>query len=392
MVYTLIITDDDMMIRKGLNSLIPWEDLGFRLIGLFDDGKPVLDHLRQQSVDVILTDIRMHEIGGLDIAQEVYERHLPTQVIILSGYQEFEFAQRAVHYGVREYLLKPISLDLLTETFQKLYAELEHRMGKQTQIIKMEEHLSELEMQRDNLFLQDAYFGKLLQEDAFEKRCQINHYDADMRFRRSFLFQISFDGNPALISSVINLLSEHYTFHSLEQKEHEIIGLTIENTANSTHGDEPTASDIAARIQTLTGMYVQVNPLAKFSNLRQITLYRNSKEKTESSDPVVRAEVYMREHYAENITLNTVAAKIYVNSAYLSRVFHQKTGKTFTDALTAIRMEAAKRLLIQSNLPTAEVARECGYVDVKGFFRSFKRYTGISPGDWRMNDIQSEQK
>ncbi|MDD6872973.1 MAG: helix-turn-helix domain-containing protein, partial [Clostridiales bacterium] len=106
--------------------------------------------------------------------------------------------------------------------------------------------------------------------------------------------------------------------------------------------------------------------------------------------PASQAESYIRSHFAENITLNDVAAKLYVNPVYLSRIFREKTGATFTEALTQTRLNEIIRRLQDTDNSVSEIATACGYSNIKYFYRQFKRYTGMSPGDWRIRHRDKE--
>ncbi len=388
MAYTLIIADDDAMIRKGLRCLIPWQELGFQLVEIFEDGNQVMDYLQNHAVDVILTDIRMHEISGLDIAQYVFEQSLFTRVVILSGYQEFEYAQRAIRYNVTEYLLKPIAIDDLRETFSRIRDMLDQERRKEGQKAQLEGDVTNLQERLDRLFLLDAYSGKLMQEGAFLHRLKINGYSLADLERKSILYELVCPpGKENVVISGMNLIVDGCSFYALKQQDDTLEGLLLENRPGNLQ--QLTTNTVEDRLFSLSGLPVKCDQISSFENLRQFTLFR-SPESYENGGPAIQAEDYLREHYAEDITLNDVAARIFVNPAYLSRVFHQKTGRTFTEALSRIRLEAAQRLLKESNAAISEIARSCGYTDSKYFHKQFKRYVGMSPGKWRQTGTWKE--
>ncbi|MBU9726830.1 response regulator transcription factor [Diplocloster modestus] len=123
--YSIIIADDEPIIRESLASFLNWGKLGFQLKLIARDGAEVIAQLDQGDVDVVLTDIRMKNVSGLDVAQYAYEHAPDTQVVLISGYHEFEFARQAMAYNVRHYLLKPIDIGVIEETFTKVKAELD---------------------------------------------------------------------------------------------------------------------------------------------------------------------------------------------------------------------------------------------------------------------------
>ena len=393
MAYTLMIADDDAMIRKGLSCLIPWEELGFRLSGVFADGKTLLEHLRAGAADAVLTDIRMHEITGLDVARYVCEQHLPTRVVILSGYQEFEYAQQAIRYGVQEYLLKPIAVDTLTDTFMRIRRELDQAYGEQTLRSRLSDRVNRLENRMDRMFLADAYAGQLVSESAFRERCRLSGFGDGETGRKTLLLGILVEeGNADTAVRAMDLACENGSFFVMKQSGNSIEGVLLENSPGALRDTESLPQKLEERIAAVSGTSVRLRCLGEYATLRQFALRQPSCEAAELQGPVPRAESYLRAHFRENVTLNEVAAKIYVNPVYLSRVFHEKTGKTFTEALTQIRMEHARRQLRETHRPITEIARECGYPDTKYFFKQFKRYAGVSPGEWRTMKKDREEE
>lgn len=121
-----LIVDDEPYIRKGILNKIDWNGLGIEIPAEANDGIEALDYLRENEVDIILTDIKMPEIDGIKFIELVRngfgERH---KFVIISGYGEFEYARRAMKFGVTDYLLKPIKEEELEETVRKIAEEVQ---------------------------------------------------------------------------------------------------------------------------------------------------------------------------------------------------------------------------------------------------------------------------
>lgn len=111
----VIIVDDEVIARKGVRDCIDWEMYGFQICGLFETSAGAMKHLRNNHTDIVITDIRMPVMDGLQLAQRCREEEIDSRFIILSGYDEFEYAQRAIRYGVEGYLLKPVKEEELLE-------------------------------------------------------------------------------------------------------------------------------------------------------------------------------------------------------------------------------------------------------------------------------------
>lgn len=115
MCLNLLIADDEYFIRKRLCKIIPWEPLGLHFAGEAENGEQVLELLKQSRIDILLLDIRMPKLNGLETALYVKEHYPDIQIIILSGYNDFEYARSAIRCGVKDYLLKPIQENALIQ-------------------------------------------------------------------------------------------------------------------------------------------------------------------------------------------------------------------------------------------------------------------------------------
>lgn len=122
--FNTIIVDDEETIREGLSKYIGRSFPELNIIGVFSDGKDAIEFLESNHSDVVLTDIKMSEKSGIDVAQFIFENSPDTKVVFLSAYQEFEYAKQAIKYGVKNYLSKPIKLSELNESVNKLIDEL----------------------------------------------------------------------------------------------------------------------------------------------------------------------------------------------------------------------------------------------------------------------------
>ncbi|MEH7277023.1 response regulator transcription factor [Neobacillus vireti] len=125
--YKLVIADDEYEIRNGLVHYFPWNEIGFEVIGQASNGKEALEVISSQQTDVLLCDIHMPVMTGIEVIKEIYLHHSHVHTVFLSGYQEFHYAQEAIKYGVKNYILKPTKFADLTEAFSKIKNELDKR-------------------------------------------------------------------------------------------------------------------------------------------------------------------------------------------------------------------------------------------------------------------------
>lgn len=122
--YDLMVVDDEEIIREGISSY-DWAPLGFNARAAFSNGAKAIDYLKANHVDVVITDIRMPILDGLELARWIREHRKSVRVVLLTVYKDFEYARTALSLGVATYLLKPIDLDELARTFSALRKELD---------------------------------------------------------------------------------------------------------------------------------------------------------------------------------------------------------------------------------------------------------------------------
>lgn len=122
----VLLVDDEVFARKGLSALIPWSDLGYEIVGEADDGEEALKLIEALRPDVVVTDIRMPVMDGLKLIGHIREQGADSpKFIIISGYNDFKYAQQAVRYGVQDFILKPIDEDEMSGALTRIKELLE---------------------------------------------------------------------------------------------------------------------------------------------------------------------------------------------------------------------------------------------------------------------------
>ena len=118
--YSLIVVDDEDISREGSVNLIDWNSVGFQVVASFSDGADARDFLEETPVDVVLTDIRMTELSGIDLAAYLDEHHPDTKIVLISGFRRFDYVKQAIRYRVYHYLLKLFPLQEIDELFARI--------------------------------------------------------------------------------------------------------------------------------------------------------------------------------------------------------------------------------------------------------------------------------
>jgi two-component system, response regulator YesN len=147
----VLITDDEIQIRKGLRLKVDWEEEGFQIVEEASNGSEALEIIKKTEIDVVITDMRMPIMDGVELAMRCHAEFPHIKVIVLSGYSDFEYVKNSMKQGVKDYLLKPVAPDELVETLRKIRKEVEEEKRKKVEIAQMNRlvhsHLQEVQEQ-----------------------------------------------------------------------------------------------------------------------------------------------------------------------------------------------------------------------------------------------------
>lgn len=173
--YRVLIADDERIIRDGISKMIDWASLGLELAGTAEDGRAARESVEKLHAEIVITDIRMPEMDGLELIQALQASRPETMFIILSGHGEFEYANQAMKYGVKHYILKPCDESEIEEALKAVVEELDHR-GKAAELARqMQDNWEKVLPQVKEQFLKECvstgkynradyeHYGRILQ-------------------------------------------------------------------------------------------------------------------------------------------------------------------------------------------------------------------------------------
>ncbi|WAM33588.1 response regulator transcription factor [Caldicellulosiruptor morganii] len=175
--YKILIVDDDMLIRKGIRNVIRWKDLNCEICGEASTAEEALELVKELSPDIVITDIKMPNMDGIEMIEEI-KRILPQcKIIILTAYREFEYAQKAIKLGAFDFLLKPTKVEDIINVVQKAIAEINKERVVIEELEKANKLLQEkLPILREN-FLFNVIFEMITNEDEIVRMAQIYKID-----------------------------------------------------------------------------------------------------------------------------------------------------------------------------------------------------------------------
>lgn len=213
--YRIILVDDEEEVRKGIIRKIDWEALGFQVVGDAENGQDALEKIEQLEPDVVMTDIRMPYMDGLTLTSWIRQKYPSVKVLIFSGFDDFEYAQKAIKLNVTEYILKPVNVEELTRILNRVRENLDQEIEQRRDVdLLRESYLSSLPILRE-LFLNDMVRGNMPAENIRQK---LEEYKIDILGAEKWL---------TAIINVENEASEEtgLTFH----QEKELIPISVKS-------------------------------------------------------------------------------------------------------------------------------------------------------------------
>lgn len=360
-----MIVDDIEIMRKQLKELEIWgEKTGFIVSAEAKDGQDAIKKLREKKMDLVITDIRMPIVDGVELLKKIISEELSYCVVFLSEYTEFEYARQGLVYGAFDYIVKPVNKDKIEEL-----------------LVKVKEYIEKKKIEKD----------------------KIRNLETEFKEKVEFFYE------PEDLTKIIKLFKE------MDIKVIEVSSEVIDKIEVIADYDLLKISYILNKITLdLLGQLKEVYPwLSKFVNLdeySEIDFLKNlnlqgSKESflkiieeliikiqhfrpcTEMNSMIRNICRFVLENVENQVSIKIIADQMFLNQSYLSTLFKDKTGISLIEYITMVKMERAKVLFHDSEIKNYEVAYKLGYKDVEYFSRVFKKYVGITPSEFKTSSI-----
>lgn len=398
MTLKVMLAEDELLVRLGIKSLIEWEKHGFSFIGDAPDGVKALELMEQEVPDILLTDIIMPRMGGLELIETAKQYYPETLFIVLSSHNEFDYVRKAMKMGVEDYILKtslkPAELlQILLEASSKIA---KRREDNSSSPISKGQSSSRKETLTQKL---SSWLDKNLEPSNWMESSIAEPEEETLPENSVFMIL-----KPELLregvqeSSALKLLihlcqseiGELLICDPVEVDNGEIILLLHELEA-----DESNPQDIADHLigasSRMLGIALNVGISGQISNWSEIDrAYIQAKDilngswvKKTAREDINRLLHYMKENFATDISLKNAAEYINMSESYLSFIFKKEIGTGFIDYLNMLRVDKAAHILINSSMPIYEIALQVGYENINYFGRIFKKVKGVSPQKYR---------
>lgn len=526
--YRVVLVDDEEEIRLGISRKIDWENLGFSLAGQAQNGVEALEVCEQVKPDVVISDIKMPFMDGLELGRRLRQTLPAAKLVILTGFDDFEFARQAVSINVFEYLLKPIDAQELSLILSRLHQEIDKSRAELKNVERLRRqyeetlpvlrgmfytrlldgslrpdqvydragryeltltgdkwaaaliHVGKMNGEVDELvFLTlQSFFGQYFELDgcaihtliykdhlaviaAFTKQIPIytflNELERVRRLtgsetrlrltigageivdhpwelsesvkgaRNALDYRVLLgSGRTIYIQDVEPRQNREISFDENDEQDliraikvgtedqlRQVVGELMEKVRSASIGQcqmffldwmnclLKVARDGQIPAEEIFGKEgIRMEKLADFSSPGQMGSWcfdhclhlweLLDKRRNDSTWNLVdQAKEYIMEHYPESdLSVDSLCAHLHLSPAYFSTLFKKNTGMSFTSYVTKVRMEAAVKLLRDTDEKNYRIAEKTGYIDPNYFSYVFKRYYGVTPTKFRAGASQ----
>ncbi|WP_195267855.1 response regulator [Eubacterium sp. 1001713B170207_170306_E7] len=350
--YNILVVNDREVFRRKLKRMPYWEECSakFRISDEASNGLEALELLREQDIDLVLTDIRMPLVDGITLLKQIKQENLCNCVILLSEYAEFSYAREGILNGAFDYIVKPIDNAKVEDCFERAYVFLS----------------STNETARVSVHHTEALADYMLSGNLDDAMVYARHVDAEL--------EVETEGPE---SSVIRM-------NELLKKLKAIIRAKKPYLEKYLMMDDLFQIDLRksackTEVITFSGCIARI-----FEQLKPFMLQSDNKMVQEMC-------ILVLEKPEERHSLAGLANTYFVNQKYLGSLFKQEMDLSFSQYLTFLKMRRAEILLADKSLKIYEIAEGLGYEDVEYFSRIFKNTAGRSPSSYRESLTKKEK-
>lgn len=395
--YKTLFVDDERLIREGISNLIDWERITGQELTLAENAKVALKYLEHEKYEIVISDIYMQDMNGIELAKCIKEKWPDVVVILLSAYEDFDYARKAIEAGVFKYLLKPVIPEELEDAVNEAISQVKINEETKKRIDHSQEVLEDYRRELKKSLWKDILSGNMRNEDEILERFEkmnmpknispiyVVVYETD---DETMLYQ-----NQVAIDKVVSSCFESY-IDTVFMDDYIVILLKKENAKSVLYAFGDLVKEMfhfevymgeGKIVKDLSTLHISVES-AKYN------IQKNRANKKDEPTQIVFAAVEMIRKEIENVdfNINTIANALYLTPAYFSRVFKRKMGMTCKDFIKNYRIDLAKELLQNTDLSIQQISEKTGYATVYYFSQQFKQVTGESPGSFRKKRQKSD--
>jgi two-component system, response regulator YesN len=363
--YNVLIIDDEPWSRMVVHSLGDWEQLKLRVIGEAEDGNEGMLRIESLNPDIVITDMRMPGLEGVDLLHRMNERFPAVKIVVMSGYDDFAYLKQAIRSRAVNYLLKPINPDELNSSLEQCIRELnKDRMASDPEWQPLSPPvIHDIAVLEQYSAYRRLIYGHLLELNAEAVRDSFRKLGT---YLEQIADRIDDSGLMAKASYEYKTMLEEFVYGNEIRLEQWLAERDSEGRQTNSK-----RSSILDTTEELSALFA--------SAISLISCSRRNKTRLN----IQEIQDYIDRYYREPISLETIAQLFYVSKEHLSRAYKAAMGENISDAIVRRRLEAAKDLILNEGLSIKHAAQMTGYADIAYFYRVFKKRYGVTPGELR---------
>ncbi len=395
--YNLLVVDDSPWIREGITASIDWAAVGVNIVGEAEEGYEALKVIAAESVDIVISDIRMDYLDGLSLAKKIREKYPHIQVIIISGYSDFEYAQKGIRYGVTDYLLKPIKEELLIQSVKKCIEIIKRNEKRNLKDVHLEANFKKSIAFLRKEFLKSVLSGNMYTNEAIEHEIQTLNLKIVKGHVQVFVVVVM--GQESDVKEIFEgfnqCLNSRPNLELLIFEKRYIVIIMSGNVIALNKGYKDVHKVLAACGEKMwwdEQISISTTVGQRYQNLNEVYLsYKDALEALASLEENSERQVitqglhYIQTNFMKDISLEMLAEYVDMNPSYFGTLFKKEMNISFSKYLVQLRMNEAKKLLKRSSLKVYEVSELVGYGNYRYFSRIFKKNEGCTPLEYREN-------
>jgi two-component system response regulator YesN len=400
----VLIADDEKIIREGLKECLDWDNMGMRVTAVARDGEEALQLAQKVTPDICLVDIMMPFVTGLEFMEKMKTINPKALCIVVTGHDEFEYAQRAVKLQAFDYILKPIDEGELRRVVMSAKEQLDTLIVSENRLKKLVTQVEKTLPEAVQKFVLDCLYGTIDKEDVEEFQ-QRNSFSFGERLGVMLIKPnetIHLDDmyrewrNSSLVFAMKNVIGEtlESDFSPLKVVSDDLDNLVAVVTINDYSKWMDAVINIQENIKKYLNYRITVYYAEVENGLYGISgIYRRLRADMQRDDKylpaVKKAKSYVQTCYNKSdLSLNQIADEMDMSVSYLSKLFKQEMGQMFSEYLIETRIKVAIELLLNGNLRIYEIADKVGYSSQHYFCAAFKKVMGCSPSDYRAKQLK----
>lgn len=351
----VLIIDDEMWTRNTVKAFGEWDKHEITMVEEASDGIEGLRLIKENNPQIVITDMNMPGLNGVELLKILKEDYPHIKLIIISGYNDFEFTKQAIKSKAIDYILKPIDKQELNAAIGKCVAEI-----KATSVYSL---------------------GKVIDKNTLSL----------IMYEKKVIERLLLERNLLGIKNTLKRLYENIMQNKIDEKS--VAKVTIKVFRDMLEEYILTTENLIRATAEQHIMQLNIEDLGKKSlkevftlidsSVEKAIIYVNENAKSKNSNTIARVKDYVEAHYTEHISLDKLSSLFFLSKEYLSKAFKTKYNKNLMNYVLELRMLKAKEMLEDNDISIKNIAESVGYDDLIHFYHVFKNYYGSSPGDMR---------